>query len=72
MLTAKKFATETGISYPVIIRWLKEERIPASRTSFGVWQIAPAMVKKFLRAGNRPKRGWPKGRKRTLTVKRER
>lgn len=57
MLTAKDFSTKTGISYPVIIRWLNEGLIPgAELTSFNVWQIPIEAVKKC----SPPKRGRPK------------
>jgi hypothetical protein len=66
MLTAKQFAAETDISYPIIIRLLKEERIPgAVLTDFKVWQIPSAQVARFLKPENRPKAGWKKGRKRS-------
>jgi len=40
MLTAKQFAAETEISYLVIIRLLREEKIPgAVLTEFKVWHI---------------------------------
>jgi hypothetical protein len=65
MLTAKQFAAETEISYPIIIRLLKEEKIPgAVLTEFKVWQIPSAQVARFLKPENRPKTGWKKGRKR--------
>jgi predicted site-specific integrase-resolvase len=65
MLTAKQFAAETDISYPIIIRWLKEEKIPgAVLTDFKVWQIPSTQVVRFLKPENRPKAGWKKGRKR--------
>jgi hypothetical protein len=73
MLTAKEFAIETGISYPIVIRWLKDQeeqpnapkKLPgATRTSFKVWQIPAALVTKFSKEENKPKPGWKKGRKR--------
>ena len=65
MLTAKQFAAETEISYLVIIRLLREEKIPgAVLTEFKVWQIPSTQVARFLKPENRPKTGWKKGRKR--------
>jgi len=60
MLTAKQFAVETGISYPVIIEWLKEGKIPeAEQTSFKVWQIPATVAEVFKKPENRPKLGRP-------------
>jgi len=60
MLTAKQFAVETGISYPVIIEWLKDGRIPeAEQTSFKVWQIPADVAEMFKKPENRPKLGRP-------------
>jgi hypothetical protein len=60
MLTAKQFAAETGISYPVIIEWLKEGKIPeAEQTSFKVWQIPATVTEVFKKPENRPKLGRP-------------
>ena len=60
MLTAKQFAVETGISYPVIIEWLKEGKIPeAEQTSFKIWQIPAAVAEVFKKPENRPKLGRP-------------
>lgn len=75
MLTAKEFAAETGISYPVIIRWLKQQQQPegekmlpgAAQVQIGnirAWQIPASLVPKMLKSDKRPKRGWKKGRKR--------
>jgi predicted site-specific integrase-resolvase len=65
MLTAKRFAAETRISYPIIIRWLKEGKIPgAIQTDFKVWQIPSTQVARFSKEETRPKVGWKKGRKR--------
>jgi hypothetical protein len=60
MLTAKEFAVETGISYPVIIGWLKEGKIPeAEQTSFKIWQIPATVAEMFKKPENRPKLGRP-------------
>jgi hypothetical protein len=60
MLTAKQFAVETGISYPVIIEWLKKGKIPeAEQTSFKIWQIPAAVAEMFKKPENRPKLGRP-------------
>jgi hypothetical protein len=60
MLTAKQFAVETGISYPVIIEWLKGGKIPeAEQTSFKVWQIPATVAEVFKKPENRPKLGRP-------------
>jgi hypothetical protein len=60
MLTAKQFAVETGISYPVIIGWLKEGKIPeAEQTSFKIWQIPATVAEMFKKPENRPKLGRP-------------
>src|SRR5215467_4913616 len=60
MLTAKQFAVETGISYPVIIEWLKGGKIPeAEQTSFKVWQIPAMVAEVFKKPENRPKLGRP-------------
>lgn len=74
MLTAREFAAEVGISYPVIIRWLKEQqsggeqRLPgAKQTEVGrlkAWQIPASLVTKLQKSDLMPKRGWKKGRKR--------
>jgi hypothetical protein len=58
ILTAKQFAVETGISYPVIIEWLKEGKIPeAEQTSFKIWQIPATVAEMFKKPENRPKLG---------------
>jgi hypothetical protein len=60
MLTAKQFAVETSISYPVIIGWLREGKIPeAEQTSFKIWQIPAAIAEMFKKPENRPKLGRP-------------
>jgi len=59
MLTAKEFAQETGISYPVVIKWLKAEKIPAEQTNFNVWQIPVSVVERFKKAENKPRKGRP-------------
>jgi hypothetical protein len=60
MLTAKQFAVETGISYPVIIEWLKWGKIPeAEQTTFKVWQIPATVAEVFKKPENRPKLGRP-------------
>lgn len=70
MLTAKEFAAEAGISYPIIIRWLKEQsqpegeqRLPgAKQTDIGrlkVWQIPASLVARFSKAENKPRKGRP-------------
>jgi hypothetical protein len=75
MLTAKEFAAAAGISYPIIIRWLKEQRQPggeqrlpgAVQTEVGrlrAWQIPAALVAKVQKPDRKPRRGWKKGRKR--------
>jgi len=75
MLTAKEFAAEAGISYPIIIRWLKEQQQPggeqrlpgAVQTEVGklrAWQIPASLVAKVQKPDRKPKRGWKKGRKR--------
>jgi hypothetical protein len=77
MLTAKEFAAEAGISYPIIIRWLKEQQQPggeqrlpgATQTNVGrlkAWQIPATLVAKVQRPDRKPKRGWKKGRKRKV------
>jgi excisionase family DNA binding protein len=60
MLTAKEFAAETGISYPVVMKWLKAGKIPGEQTSFNVWQIPSTAVARFLKPENRPQKGRPK------------
>lgn len=61
MLTAKEFAEETGISYPVVIVWLRDGKIPeAEQTSFKIWQIPANVAEAFKRPEKRPKRGRPR------------
>ena len=75
MLTAKEFAQSAGISYPVILRWLREQsqpdgerRLPgAVQITVGrikAWQIPASLVAKVQRPDRKPKAGWKKGRKR--------
>jgi hypothetical protein len=82
MLTAKEFAEASGISYPIIIRWLKEQRQPggeqrlpgAVQTEVGrlkAWQIPASLVAKVQKSDRKPKRGWKKGRKRKPETNRE-
>jgi hypothetical protein len=59
MLTAKEFAAETGISYPVVMKWLKAGKIPGEQTSFKVWQISSTLVARFMKPENRPVKGRP-------------
>src|SRR5262245_53877496 len=60
MLTAKQFAAETQISYPVIIKWLKNGEIPkAEQTDFKIWQIPASVAEMFKKEENRPKLGRP-------------
>lgn len=69
MLTAKEFAAATGISYPVVIKWLKAGTIPAEQEEFRVWRIPVAAVDRFNRPENRPRRGRPAGAQKTATKK---
>jgi excisionase family DNA binding protein len=59
MLTAKEFAKETGISYPVVVKWLKDGTIPAERV-VNIWQIPSSLVARFMKPERRPKPGRPK------------
>lgn len=69
MLTAKEFAAETGISYPVVIKWLKAGTIPAEQEEFRIWRISATLVERFKRPENRPRRGRPVGSEKTTTKK---
>jgi predicted site-specific integrase-resolvase len=60
MLTAKEFALATGISYPVVIKWLRDGTIPAEQEEFRIWRIPTTMVERFKRPENRPRKGRPK------------
>jgi hypothetical protein len=75
MLTAKEFAEESGISYPIIIRWLKAQQEPgaekilpgAHQVRIGrikAWQIPASLIPKVQKPDRKPRRGWIKGRKR--------
>lgn len=79
MLTAKEFAAEAGISYPIIIRWLKEQQKPdgekmlpgAEQVQIGrirAWQIPASLIPKVQRPDRKPKPGWKKGRKRNTAT----
>lgn len=67
MLTAKEFSEQTGISYPVVIDWLKaqqepgsEQKLPgAEQTSYKVWQIPSSLVTRFSKPENKPRKGRP-------------
>jgi len=61
MLTAKEFAAATGISYPVVIKWLKAGTIPAEQEEFRIWRIAASVVERFKKPENRPRKGRPVG-----------
>ena len=55
MLTAKDFAAQTGISYPVIIEWLKTDKLPgAEQTTFNVWQIPSSLVAHYSKEEYKP------------------
>lgn len=61
MLTAKEFAEATGISYPVVIKWLKAGTIPAEQEEFRIWRIPVSAVERFNKPENRPRKGRPAG-----------
>jgi len=57
MLTAREFSKATGISYPVVMRWLRDGTIQADRV-VNIWQISEELAKRFKK--ERPKRGRPR------------
>lgn len=66
MLTAKEFAEESGVSYPLVIRWLKAGDLPGAVfvKRFRAWQIPATLTAVYKKPENRPKKGWKLGRKR--------
>jgi hypothetical protein len=70
MLTAKEFSEQTGISYPVVIEWLRaqqepgaEQKLPgAGQIEIGkmrAWQIPASLVARFSKPENKPRKGRP-------------
>lgn len=70
MLTAKEFSEQTGISYPVVIEWLRaqqepgaEQKLPgAGQIEIGkmkAWQVPVSLVARFSKPENKPRKGRP-------------
>lgn len=66
MLTAKQFSEQTGVSYPLIIRWAKAGELKGAiyDPSVRAWRIPEKLVAFYKKPENKPKRGWKPGRKR--------
>ena len=52
-----------GISYPVVIKWLKAGTIPAEQEEFRIWRIPVSAVERFNKPENRPRKGRPPSEK---------
>lgn len=59
MFTAVKFAGEMGVSYPTVMRWLRQKLVPGAQLeetlTGNVWQIPESALKmEKPKAGRKP------------------